>query len=576
MKISGINTFYTAKTCYNPKFTASFQNTDTHKPDNNDNKKASGQVFLSNKGIQIYLQKNITNNIQIKKPTITELHNLLQEQLMPATEFDVVNMIKEITSAGNITEEEAVTSLQILTQFANMQSLVSLGENFRDLKIREFNDEVLVSTNSAFNYLYNSKKISSLDEENEAFILDKAGLEFLEQNPKKAQELINREDVIFVNLEGWNNGINIFNQGKDLKEFAKNTADLIEKAKNIQQTQKLPFDYSLRKVINADTEERAKKLGIKSVETISKKENHPSVKSIVNNLAPYNISIKETEATINAIVETVYPHNLIKAHQAKKLITGYLINSLQAYSPKRLGDTLKKLYSMILEYAKSYKKSNGLEFNDNNIVYIVPEKGKSFSYINLQYALVNNIDFNKFQGNSIKKDNRIYVVLDDLVGSGDTMLWKSFKYAKNDYNNLLFSHILMTPIISTIDGMNKIMLATLDKSRLGKDLAFVPKENQINALIHSAFYRSLSNDDKEILTEVLASIPSVNADPYKGLGYEANGACIVFPYMAPDNNATLTSLFIRNLLPNTHSIKSLYKESSPTVKPILKKIEKSN
>ncbi len=516
-----------------------------------------------------------------------KIYSKIQKQLNPITSEDVEQLISSVEKNG-ATKNEALFAMNVLTQYGNMQSLVKLGEKLKELDINKFyrgtenflsfnfsnsetdkdflktNNELFVATNLAFDYLYNSKQITKLaDKDNTAVILDEAMFKFLENNPEELSKLKDDENIIFINLEGWNSGLNIYTQGKDDKYIVDNTSNLIKRARDIQQNKNIIFEEVFKYLVNENVINRAKELGIEPV-TISVNETQkPDVNSIVKNLAPMNISEKYIYKLINAICDYMFSENKKEAQRAKILIADYFLSQVQVYSPRRIGESLKEMHSIILDYASKNYKSDGKPYTEDDIVYITPSTRKSYDQIYLQYQKVNNIDTNKFISTIDKNfsgfpDDKIYVVIDDIVATGSSMLAEGFGYSfitTEERPAGENKHIIMAPVISSKQGYDEIKREIKKKGRTGIDEIITDEKNQTVSLTKSDFYNKLSEADKNILEKVI-NMPALSL---KNPGsFCSEGNAVLFPYMGPDTNSILSSLLFCEMIPNPMALKSTY------------------
>ena len=505
-------------------------------------------------GISFRQNLNVGNIAQIgnsnNKPTVKDLYNKFQKQLEPVTTEEVEKIVKKIEREG-IKREDALYSLQSLTQFGNIQSLVKLGEKFSKSAIGNFCQTENLSCNSAFYYLYKKKCIEYLPHYKEAYILDNAGLDYLEKNPDEANYIIKnlRGNTVFVNLEGWNDGLNLYCQGKDDDYIVNNAVRLINRAYEIKADG--DFESAFDKAVNEKVLERAEKLGIKNVQTISLKDNPPTIQSIAENLLPINISEKFIDEAFNIISEELYPEDKGKQAKAKQLITEYFNYESEIFSPKRLGKCLKTIHNEILDFAKKHKKSDGSAFEEDDIVYIIPERSRSYDQIALQYAKVNDVPLSKFRKNIIDEDNKIYVVLDDLISSGNNMLSKDFNYERV---NLTFKnyHVIMASVTANQAGIDNINREIKKHGRENQDAVIVTPGLIKTRFYESEFYKKLPLESKEMLHDILKATGNDHDS------YNKDDSAFLFPYMGPDNNATITSYIFQKLVPSIDTLKNKY------------------
>jgi hypothetical protein len=216
------------------------------------------------------------------------------------------------------------------------------------------------------------------------------------------------------------------------------------------------------------------------------------------------------------------------------------------------------LHNLILDFAKNNKKSDGSNFKESDIVYIIPESARSYDQIGLQYVTVNNIPEAEFRNNEITENDKIYVVLDDVIGSGNNMISKDFKYERIKFHPHLRGgnyHIVMADVTASRMGIDNINREIRMTGRTNKDVILVPPKLIKPKLSDSKFYKNLPLDSKAMLLQIFNS---VGAGMNDGLGYNRAGTAFLFPYMGPDNNTNLTSFIFEKFVPHLFCLKSLY------------------
>lgn len=518
--------------------------------------------------------KNVQKSGAIPKVDTSVLYQKLQGQLGNVSEEDVERMINTLQSNG-ATREEATYALSILTQFGNVKGL-SEALSDSTLNINGFEKQKIIDTNSALNYYCGNKKQIVLNGSKTGFILDSNSLEYLESlSPTDLQAFLNRTDIQFINLEGWDVGTNVYNQGMDSTLMTTKATELISQAKTIQEQSGINFEEAFRQAVNSATLERAAKLGITDIKTVSAlKDTSVSSDTVVKNLSSLSISEEKIEATADAISKTLYS-DVFDQTKAKELIVRYLESQADIYSPQRLGEQMIKIRGQIEENIKNFKKADGSSYTMDDVYYLVPYAGKSYEQVLLQYKTLNGVDSSHIiyssADNADLPDGRIYVAFDDIVGSGSSMLSQidGVKYSRiSEYGD---RHFILAPIISSSEGAKKIVDEISSKGRTGQDILLVDKSNTIVVLEQSDFYKSLSAEEQTMLYQI---IDVFNYGTWGSKGFGNKALSVIFPYMAPDNDAQITSVFFEDLfLRPEECMKNYYNKSDPKVQEILSKIQ---
>ena len=480
------------------------------------------------------------------------LYSKIQSQMNCYNTNDINNIIEQITKQG-INNEDALCALNILTQFGNLDSMKIMSKEFKKLNISKFTNTGNFSMNSAFQYFFYEKYslLSSLGKE--GYILNNNSLKYLKDNPDELKKLKNDSKVEFITIEGLDDGINIFNQGIDIEKFSSNTINLIKKAKQLQKKQKITFENAFKLILNKNIDEKAKALKIdyKTISNPNLNEN-PDVNSIASNLAPKNIGFQHLKNILCAIVEETKTPDKITLF---KLLTKYFISEVDIYTPKCLGERMKEIHQAVLHQTSLLKKSDNSEFNEDDITYIIPFKNKSYDEIALQYALVNNIDFNKFEYlndyDLYSKDNKIHVVLDDILASGMSIMDEGLRYSFFNKELKDDNHIFVAPVLANEEGYFRT--TNLFKSAKRADKDFLIYNHPIKKYFYDApFYNSLNEKERQLFSKCF------NIKQNGVLGISCAGLCVAFPYMTPDNNFNISTQLLQNFTLNKLPVKNLY------------------
>lgn len=486
----------------------------------------------------IYFTSSV-NSIQrppIKKDTEKKLDTVYSDyknKLDEISQEDIQNICDYIEQNSCFSKKEILNAMQLSTQFGNMDSLKVIGNklnehevgfiphNGEDFKAYIYNSSIAntfennFGLNSSLYYCFFKKDLQKLDGHNIALFIDNNKLEDLEKLSKDEINTINnRKNVKFFILSGFENGINFCDRTKDLK---KQTLELLNKAKN----NNMPVDEA----IDYDIINRCKNIGINPV--IIKNKNNADIDSIYNQLKPKQISPKELKAVIDATAINTYkePNKQVECVDG---LTQYLDNTLEVYTPERISKDLKTLHSKINKQVKSIDKT------EDDIIYIIPEAGKSYDLINYQYQKINNIPKDKFitlkDENSLKKintDNKVLVILDDCSLSGSSLLEdENFNYytsasnAKRNNGNIIFA-----PIYVSDKAEERINNAIRIRKRTNQDFIIKTNKNEKN------WNEGLKDDAQEKMLN-----KALGENSWKDSKY-----CIIFPYMSPDNNSEFAS-----------------------------------
>lgn len=471
---------------------------------------------------------------------VADLFNTkISQQMKVKTPEEIDIIIDDIMKTANCSRNEAMQTLQRLTQFSSFKSGTDLAEALSKEDIRVLIDTGSgTSTNKALNYVGVNKEQFNLTGSKKGLILDNSALEFLRKadisgfDPKNGTIVMkvgNQDTIVkLLNVDGWNIGSNGSYVGYSLlgssldgnKGIVDTCADLING--------KLSFNDGIKQeavsiIMN--------KLGV-DPNTVNFK-----IADIVNG------SLQGKEITSALIADTMAPNmsnEYIQAFfeefppylgapdeaQYRKVLSEYLYDTMTFLSPESSNITMKDMYKQIQDFVIKQKGS----FNPDNVFYVIQREGKSYSLVAQQFANTNGIKPSQIISNndylSMNLSGKTIVVIDDIVGSGDSL--KAFDITRIPKN----SNLIYASLSSLDEGIENL-----------KD--FIAKRGVNGEVIYGCKVDAYSKyKDNSILNKIIGST-----------GY-CSGYAATFPqYMLPDNNTAISSLFGRMSLLKPDGIK---------------------
>ena len=401
--------------------------------------------------------------------------------------------------------------MQQATQFANLRSLDLVIKKLKKNDIlnvgaimhQNYLTENMFGLNRSLNYLITQKQMGSLHGEDNAIFLDKNKIEQIKNCSDSLKELKhnNYKNIKFFVLSGFEDGINFLNRNKNLEET---TRELLA-----------------QKDIDEKILKETKALGIEPI--IIRNEQEPTIENIYNQMRPEQMSKKELNATIDAtLLDRISEQD--KRCDVKSDVIQHLDNALMVFTPESIAKNLSEIHKNIIDFNKAQGKQK------EDILYILPTKKKSYNLITHQYQLVNDIPQNKISDfidlNLMSKEsqNKTFVILDDNTISGESLtesLMDLYKYKSSleKHNN----NIIIAPIFSTEEGINAINKYINNNNRQSKDILITNQKQ------HKAWNENIK--DENSLNLALGSTFYDFYNPYP------KKPCLIFPYMAPDNNS---------------------------------------
>lgn len=494
------------------------------------NKKVTTNTIISNnqltksatnfKGIWWTRPQNIADTQKINKiipfresalaqfdKVYTNYHNSLNEVSIE----DIKNAVTNIEKTTDYPREKILSTMQQATQFANLRSLDLVIKKLKKNDIlnvgaimhQNYLTENMFGLNRSLNYLITQKQMGSLHGEDNAVFLDKNKIEQIKNCNDSLKELKynNYKNIKFFVLSGFEDGINFLNRNKNLEET---TRELLA-----------------QKDIDEKILKETKALGIEPI--IIKNEQEPTIENIYNQMRPEQMSKKELNATIDAtLFDRISEQD--KRCDVKSDVIQHLDNALMVFTPESIAKNLSEIHKNIIDFNKAQGKQK------EDILYILPTEKKSYNLITHQYQLVNDIPQNRISDfidlNLRSKDsqNKTFVILDDNTISGESLtesLMDLYKYKSSleKHNN----NIIIAPIFSTEEGINAINKYIINNNRQSKDILITNQKQ------HKAWNENIK--DENSLNLALGSTFYDFYNPYP------KKPCLIFPYMAPDNNS---------------------------------------
>ncbi len=470
---------------------------------------------------------------------------------------DIKTVLKEVPEAN---ERQVLIVMQRLTQWANYNCLPELAQ-----RLSAFNVSEIANTsplNQCFNYLHKSKRLFNLNchGENIAFITSKSELPL-------TLEKKHHKDTSFINLEGFEDGVNLFSSDNEL---ADKTIAMLRKVQNYRYyNPDITFKEALFMVLNNYVYKSMRENGY-NLKVISR--HQPETReNILAQMLPYAPSSPDEIKTTIETIAKFFGRTKLQTLQLRNNIADYYECKLNVFSKQRIIDDLSVLKTKINKYLKKHKIS------EDNLYYVIPDElgaNKSFGLITYMFAQNNSIDAKKIMRLNCVSDlknypeNSVFVILDDFSGSGDTLIQASNYYLESWRLNKP-QHILFCPLSACEGAIDKIQ-GTIDiVSREKLDKVLTVKNNiQYNPKTE----REISLDNYFLTDE--KAVEAFGFEGYKNENLYSGST--VFPYMAPDNNSDLSSFITRYFLPHPNGIKSKHLEFDTIVEQIEKMLNFMN
>ncbi len=470
----------------------------------------------------------------------------LREMMKIKSVQDINAMISQISKNTGADEQTVSEVLAGLTQFSSYSQLGVIEKKFKELGIGYIYipQNSRLNINNALMYIEEKKKQIDLGYQNfnEALFLDDNVLSHLkdlkENNPalyKEIKDGIIKGDIKVVHLSGWNNIID----GQDVSHgFLGFQTDLITSATAIINKMKKE-GLSIEEALNGNFLKKVREILGDDVEiTIIENKKEINANNIADNLNPLYPSHKTIKAVIDTIIEETMPdtqYSIQEIMKGRELLAKYFEAMISCHSPETMTDMLKNKYEQIIKIARQQGKT------EDDIIYVIPEKGKSFDLITYQYLHTNKINPDKvicFAGDDkppVDLNDKIIVILDDIVGSGCSIVHQEFHYRDFIRNSGVKNPtVIFSPISSLRSGFENVFNEMTYVNRTQKD--YFKPEVMVD---YKKFADTLTDEERNLLSKLIG-------DSGYGDGY----ACSSMPYMLPDNNTYASGLLLEYCINN--------------------------
>lgn len=469
--------------------------------------------------------------------------NKLKKQLKVKSPEDIQKIIDNTVKETNADEKLVCKVMSKVVQFGDFSRLDDLEYSIRDLSYDGLENRFYrtLTSSSCLSYLKRKEQFMNRPRgqyriEEPLRIIDNAFLEQLKNLDTSSNISYNFKQLMkgAAIIDGWNTKIDgknmaytMFGHEYDLETI---TISII---KEMQKTGK-----TLDEVLNGDIIKECKNiLGEDFEPEVIYAFTQPvlSAEGIAHLMKPKMPTKEQIEAFVNVAANAISGVD-IDVDTVKKLICKYLDVTFEAYSTERMNLELKNMHKLIENKVKQLGKTM------DDVVYLIPQRDKSFSLISYQYAIANNVPFDKFveddgMDHYVKRGvvaptakGKVYVVLDDVVASGE-----SFMHSQFDYLNFLKR--------IDRDSNTNVIWASLHSSKIGKNYvnAFIDSENRKGKdFFISKQFRDFDlnvNDNFENLETFFLE------DIIAGKGFNLIGTSVTFPACVTDSDTRLSALF---------------------------------
>lgn len=442
-----------------------------------------------------------------------------EEQAGNITSSEIQEIVKNISTKYNVSEDIVLSIISRLTQFGSYKQLDVLGARLKEMGIEKFyiesyiarNDTMTdvskktsligISTNASLYYIQSQKEQFSLatGTGKEALILDDASLKYMEKlkqnNDPEYNEIlknIKTGTLVLINLDG--TGLQVENQYFSYTAFdgGQNLASLTEavlqqangKSKNLNSVLNSSFAKRIEALFGIDIAQKIENINIES-----QAQNPETISAQIRQKVPSSDDIK---MTIDEIINQRLGKDCSQIDRitATTALGKYYDNFGRIYSSEGMAELLKTRHNQIQQIVQNLGKSM------DDVVFFAPYINKSFGLIAQMYSKVNDIPADNFvvfggahhkmskRNDAALPDGKVIVLLDDVIGSGNSALSQLVMNYSEFVQTHPNSNIIFSPIVCANSGIKAITENISGKwngqDRTGKDFLLVDEENMFS------------------------------------------------------------------------------------------------
>lgn len=466
---------------------------------------------------------------------VDNINKRIKERMIGFTPEQLEAAINEVKIAHpDISERKILIVMQRLTQWADYNCFATINHHLKPFQ-NGFSAQKFDHKNRVFHYLQ-QKNILNVNPKSLKTTY------FIDSNNVKLVKKQKTPNGLFINLEGFEEGVNFFS---DNNELASKTINTITKIKDyIKSHKSINFKEGLNEILNGELFNNAIKKDI-YVHTIRRKK--PATReAILEQMSPIQPKHPDVIKILFELLAKKYtnnnPNEFIKLRNA---IAQFFDYKFLPFSKQGMINDLKLINSNINNILKEKNIQN------KDVFLTVTENIKSFDIISEMFSRIANIpdknfkivetinDFNK------PKHKSAFLILDDISISGDSMenfiLDSFFRYPVKHG-----CHRIFAPISAHVEAIEIIQEGIWKVKREDFDTVAILDKNIIQRNSDSEYNNLLEYFDK-----------NKNANEVLGYeGYDNFHLATVFPYSTPDNNCDLASFLIKYFLPKNAAIES--------------------
>jgi len=386
---------------------------------------------------------------------------------------------------------------------------------------------------------------------NIAILADQVTMKVLEENPNLIRELnrtvrnLTGNDLTVVIPRGIEQGNSPLIHRDNLANL---TQDAVTRARELQEQQMLSPEEATTRALHKEALNSLAQMDLneKNLSYLTNENQHKtSAEEITSSMSPYRI----TQEDIAKHIDNYFGDSITieRKERLKKAVGEFVDRNLRIITPQEFNSMLQTTAANLRQHLESTNTSiNDVYFYaaGGRISHGQTQKG-SMSVITNLFTTEFGIDPSKIiignpeQLKSIPADKTV-VMLDDFSASGDTLIGYANKIGDN-----FDGKILISPLAVTNDAVHNINNAFENNDKVQLRYAEVLTRSD-----DTNFYNSLSSRDQRFFDELVGSRGYQNPE---GQDFSTsntkpgNNTSVIFPYMSPNNNNSLTAMVFATL-----------------------------
>ena len=463
----------------------------------------------------------------------------IKERMIGFTPEQLDSAILEVQKAHpDIKEKKILTVMQRLTQWADYNCFSTINHHLKPF-LNGYTAQKFDHKNRTFHYLQQKSILNA----------NPNGIKTVYFVDSQNIKLVKKHDTqkgLFINLEGFEDGVNFFS---DNNELAPKTINIITKIKEYMKNNKaIRFNEALSEVLNGEIFDQAIEKNIR-VHTIRRKK-PATKKQVLEQMNPIQPKHPDVIKILFELLAKKYTgNNPAEFENLRNTIAQFFDYQFLPYSKQGMIEDLKEIFSEI----KKYLDLKNIQPENTYILTLTDIK--SYDLVTEMFAPIakipkeNILEIDLITSLNEYKNKQAFIIVDDNSISGASLTdfgdYTKFGHLINKKSSIIFA-----PILAKMSALENIEEVIIKSGRAELDLIVALPKNIIHNIRNNEYFNMTRYfDNNKFANEAMGY-----------LGYDNSMTAMVFPYSTPDNNCDMASFLTKYFLPPKASIDSKHND----------------